>query len=106
MRIGNLEFIMNYPHDPTRRAPEIRCWLKDKNGREFGITILWFFKSKEDYFVQFVGNRPFDSERIDQDQLWELMRYGQATLDAQFNLEDKIKSKGWDITPFSVEVEQ
>lgn len=106
MRIGNLEFRIINPHDTTRRQPEIICWLKDRTGKEFCITILWFLNSKEDYSVQFVGNRPFNAEQIDKDKLWELMRYGQATLDAQFNLEYKIKSNEWDTTPFSVEVGQ
>jgi hypothetical protein len=40
--------------------------------------------------VEFVGRRPFDD---DSEDLWELMEYGQDTLDAEFKLEEKLQWK-------------
>ncbi len=47
-------------------------------------TLLFWRKGSEGYCIRFVGDRPLRAEN--KTQLWNLMAYGQAILDAEFNL--------------------
>lgn len=97
-RIHNLEFRMMGTDDKPRNAEIVR-WQTDSTGQEFCFTLLWWFKNREGYYVEFVGDRPFQSE-INQQLLWELMRFGQNLLNAQFELEEYVdlnKSTMYDV---------
>lgn len=82
-RIGDLEFRCG-----MARSPEIVQWYPPRDGgKEFCCTLLWFTKGKEDYYVEFVGDRPFHYH--DRDALWKLMVYGNAVCSAVFKLEEE-----------------
>lgn len=83
MRQENLE----YRHlSEARRDAEIVAWRNDGKGGEYCYTLLFWRKDKEGYFIEFVGGRPLN-KNIDKDVLFKLMRYGQAVLDAAFEVE-------------------
>lgn len=86
LRKGNLEFRRLRDSRPA----EIVRWSKNGDGTEYCWTILWWMQHSEGYYVEFVGRRPFDDNS---DNLWELMEYGQDTLDAEFKLEERLKWK-------------
>jgi hypothetical protein len=85
-RTGNLEFRRNKEGRPA----EIVRWTKNGDGTEYCYTLLWYKRGSEGFYVEFVGRRPFDD---DSEGLWELMEYGQDTLDAEFKLEESLKWK-------------
>jgi hypothetical protein len=85
-RTGNLEFRRLREGRPA----EIIRWAKNGDGTEYCYTLLWYKRDNEGFYVEFVGRRPFDD---DLEGLWELMEYGQDTLDAEFKLEEKLKWK-------------
>lgn len=98
-RISNLEFRMLGTED-NPRSPEIICWQTDSTGREFCFTLLWWSRNKEGFYAEFIGDRPFQSE-INQQLLWELMRFGQNVLNAQFEIEEYVdinKSTVYDVS--------
>lgn len=86
LRKGNLEFRRNKDGRPA----EIIRWAQNGDGTEYCYTLLWWKRGKEDFYVEFVGRRPFDD---DSDSLWEMMEYGQEVLDAEFKLEDRLQWK-------------
>jgi len=85
-RTGNLEFRRLREGRPA----EIIRWAKNGDGTEYCYTLLWYKRDNEGFYAEFVGRRPFDD---DSEGLWELMEYGQDTLDAEFKLEEKLKWK-------------
>ena len=85
-RVGNLEFRRNKEGRPA----EIVRWAQNGDGVEYCYTLLWYQRGQEDFYIEFVGRRPFDDDSAD---LWEIMEYGQAILDAEFELEEKLKWK-------------
>lgn len=84
MRLGNLEY--RHLTDSGRDA-EIVAWSEDSKGNEFCYTLLFWRKDKEGYFIEFVGSRPL-SKDINTGVLFKFMRYGQAILDAYFEVFD------------------
>jgi hypothetical protein len=74
MRYKNLEFRQIDGRDPeiVVASPHV-------------FTILWWKRNKEGWYVEFVGSRPLEQDMKD---VWNLMRYGQAVLDAQSRLEE------------------
>ena len=83
MRVENLEFIRN-PN--SERGPEIIQWGMH-DGAPIRFTILFWRKDREGWHIEFVGSRPLEVD--DQDVLFKIMRYGQAVLDAEFQLFDE-----------------
>jgi hypothetical protein len=84
MRLENLEFRHN---GTSPRDPEIIAWLPQldsSRGEEFCYTLLWWRKNREGYYIEFVGDRPLKID--EQSLLLKMMKYGQAVLDAEFNL--------------------
>jgi hypothetical protein len=86
LRKGDLEFRRLREERPA----EIIRWAKNGDGTEYCYTLLWYKRDSEGFYVEFVGRRPFND---DSEGLWELMEYGQDTLDAEFKLEEKLKWK-------------
>lgn len=84
MKLNDLEFSSNYDTD---RPPEIIRWFPTALGQS-KYTLLFYEKNSEGYYVQFIGDRPFD-DAVDANALWKLMQYGQAVLNARFKLEDE-----------------
>ena len=83
MRLQNME----YRHlSDSRRDAEIVAWQSKGNGEEYCYTLLFWRKGSEGYFIEFVGGMPLN-KYIDKDILFKLMRYGQAVLDAAFEVE-------------------
>lgn len=76
MRYKNLEFRQKDGRDPEIVVIEPHCY-----------TILWWKRGKEGWYIEFVGSRPLELDLIRAD-VWNLMRYGQSVLDAQFRLEE------------------
>jgi hypothetical protein len=74
VRYKDLEFRQKDGRDPEIVATKPCCF-----------TILWWKRDKEGWYIEFVGARPLDQDMND---VWNLMRYGQAVLDAQFRLEE------------------
>lgn len=74
MRYKNLEFLQIDGRDPEIVAisPHV-------------ITIMWWKRGKEGWHIEFVGSRPLEQDMKD---VWNLMIFGQAFLDAQFRLEE------------------
>lgn len=85
-RVGNLEFRRNKEGRPA----EIVRWARNGDGTEYCYTLLWYQRGQEGFNIEFVGRRPFDAQ---EDNLWEIMEYGQAILDAEFELEEKLRWK-------------
>lgn len=83
MKLNALEFFIN----DDKRQPEICRWCEGASGK-YRYTLLFYEKNSEGYYVQFVGDRPFD-DAVDANTLWKLMQYGQAVLNARFKLEDE-----------------
>jgi hypothetical protein len=85
MRLGNFEFVRNAGHD---RDPEIVFWDRNDDGVSFRYTILWFRKDSEGWHIEFIGDRPL---RVDDRDgiLFDMMKYGQAVLDAEYRLVEK-----------------
>jgi hypothetical protein len=81
MRFEEFEFRRNENHEHDR-DPEIVQWAE--NGTEYCFTLLWFKKVTDDWYIEFVGNRPLTVEN--RETLWKLMEYGQTVLDAEFKL--------------------
>lgn len=79
MKYRNLEF-----RQTDGRDPEIVVWVNHKE-EPYCFTILWWKRDKEGWYIEFVGSRPLDEDMAN---VWNLMRYGQAVLDAQFRLEE------------------
>ena len=73
MRYKNLEFRQKDGRDPEIVVIEPHCY-----------TILWWKRDKEGWYIEFIGSRPLDEDMAN---VWNLMRYGQSVLDAQFRLE-------------------
>jgi hypothetical protein len=74
VKYKDLEFRQTDGRDPEIVATKPCCF-----------TILWWKRDKEGWYIEFVGARPLDQDMND---VWNLMRYGQAVLDAQFRLEE------------------
>ena len=83
MRIGELEFRQALE---GTRMPEIVRWQTWPEGKEYCYTLLFWEKDREGYYIYFIGGRPLDKD-IDQADLFKLMRYGQAILDAKWEVE-------------------
>lgn len=96
MRVKNLEFRRNAN---TGRSPEIVAFreyspnFRPENApdvKEYCYTLLfWRSTGSEGPSIEFVGARPLDFE--ERDALIEMMKYGQAVLDAEFKLMEKIQ---------------
>lgn len=76
-KLGDYEFVYD---ELSGRNAEINCLLE--NGSCY--TLLFWRKGSEGYSIHFVGDRPLRVENTN--QLWYLMAYGQAIMDAEFNL--------------------
>ena len=86
MRYEDLEF-----RNMVGRHPEIVAWNPypdSDRGEEYCYTLLWWKKDSEGYYIEFVGPRPL--EYHDQQRLFKMMKYGQAVLDADFNLMESL----------------
>ena len=81
-RTGDIEF--RWMGD---RKPEIVQWHTGNDGEDFGCVLLWYSKDKEGYYVEFIGDRPFNYR--DTEALWKLMRYGNSICNATFKLEEE-----------------
>jgi hypothetical protein len=83
MRIEEFEFRRNENHEYSR-DPEIVQWATDQNGKEYCFTLLWFKRGIEDWYIEFVGDRPLTVEN--RETLWKMMEYGQTVLDVEIKL--------------------
>ena len=90
MKLGNLEFKNNLNLDGRpleNRSPEIVCTAV---GSMF--TVCWFYKDREGYYMQTVGNRPWQNIKEDwftAEEFHLITDYAMTVLDAQFKLEEK-----------------
>lgn len=81
MKLRNLEFRVM-----EDRFPEIVCWF-DYESKKACYTVARWNRNSEGYNIEFIGDRPFD-DKIDANDVWELMKYGQKVLNATFRLEE------------------
>jgi hypothetical protein len=81
MRLENIEFRQL----GEGRNPEIVQWNPKGTSDEYCFTLCWWGRDKEGYSLEFIGSRPFEYDCTE--RLWQLLRYGQKVLDAQFDLE-------------------
>jgi hypothetical protein len=85
-RIKNLEFRWGTEQLPCR-FPEIIAWnFSNNSDQEYCYTLARWEKTSEGYDLKFIGSRPFQDE-IDSNLFWELAKYGQKIVDADFDLE-------------------
>lgn len=82
MRIKQLEFCRN----GDNRPPEIIKW--SEGDVPYRWTLLFWDKDSEGWFIRFVGDRPLIEE--ESKSLFELMRYAQTVLDAEFKLMERL----------------
>lgn len=82
-RLGNLEF--RYEEFEDRDAEIVALCPGMDGATESCYTILFWRKDREGHYVEFVGSRPLDECHV-REHLWKLIEYGQAVLDAEFNL--------------------
>lgn len=75
------------PQEPLPRYPleltgegHVCLWSEDG---KFKWTIAYFTSDNEGAYVEFVGERPFDS-RVDWKHFEELLRHGQLLADSKF----------------------
>jgi hypothetical protein len=64
-------------------------WFEREDGSEYCYVLAYFIKSSEGYDLKFVGPRPFEVEN--KDLFWALINYGQKVIDAEFELEERLK---------------
>jgi len=81
MRINKLEV-----RKSSSNSYELVEWVENSEGSAFCYTILSWLNSKEQPDIKFVGNRPFEVD--DKETLWKLMKYGQAIIQAEYDLKD------------------
>jgi hypothetical protein len=84
MRFEDFEFRRNLNND-LKTYPEIVKWVTYSYDDEFCFTLLWFKRDSDGWYIEFVGDRPLKEEN--REELWKLMEYGQAVLDAELKLE-------------------
>ena len=61
---------------------EIIKWAKDTEQKEYCWTVAYWNRHKEGYDLQFIGNRPFDTN---QEIFMKLAKQGQQLLEDVFN---------------------
>ena len=72
------------------RFPEIVRWKSDlEDSPEYCYTLLLWKLDREGYSIEFIGNRPFNEDASG--DLWALMAYAQAVLDAEFKLKETLE---------------
>ena len=74
VRSCNINLLSDGEHD---RA-EIVKWSRSRDKKEHCCTVAYWNLDKEDYNLQFVGNRPFDA---DTGIFMKLAKHGQQILD-------------------------
>lgn len=90
-RVGDLEFRWTC----SDRRPEIVAWETSDSpafaeSREYCYTLLWWTRGREGWSVEFVGSRPLVwAKENELKSLWNLIRYGDAVLAAEFALEEE-----------------
>jgi hypothetical protein len=91
-RFDNLEFrwVESNYHPPY---PEIVCWQKGSDEKEFCYTLALWVEGSEGWALKFVGNRPFDKERVDSNLFWELARFGDTVANAEWELKQVIRER-------------
>jgi len=90
MKLNNLEFreTQSFGSKIPYTYYEIIEWYNNNDtAKRYCITVLSWSKGSEGWDIKFVGDRPF-SDTIDADDLWALMRYGNAVTNAIFGLEE------------------
>jgi hypothetical protein len=80
-RINNLEFRSCFGEDIRY---EVIQWQDTNGGGEHCYTLAFFNMAKEGYELRFCGSRPFDVENYE--MFWQLIKYAQRVLDADFEL--------------------
>lgn len=81
MRVNQFEY-----RNINGRFPEIVRWKSDL---EYCYTLLLWKLDREGYSIEFIGNRPFNEDA--NGELWALMTYAQAVLDAEFKLKETLE---------------
>jgi hypothetical protein len=85
MRYEEFEFRRNL-NSELNTYPEIVKWVTYSDDDKFCFTLLWFKENEDGWYVEFVGDRPLKEEN--REELWKMMEYGQAVLDAELKLEN------------------
>lgn len=77
------------PDEPNETIDFV-YWKKDSNGKDFCFSLAYFIKKSEGYYLNFVGNRPF--QHIDEEDVpfvWNALNAAQKILDAFFCIFDE-----------------
>jgi hypothetical protein len=87
-RINNLE--LRWTNCPVSEGYyEIVCWQGEAE-KEYCYSLAMWYKDSEGWNLRFVGNRPFDSWKVDRHLFWQLAKYGDTVANAEFALEQKM----------------
>lgn len=73
----------NLVGDTEHTTAEIIQWEIRGDEDKFCFVVAYWIKSREGYDLQFVGQRPFDTDR---DIFWKLAKVGQTFLNETFNI--------------------
>lgn len=86
-RVDDIELRWTHSYgEGAYRYLEVVRW--DNNGKPYCYTLCSWRKNKEGWGLHFIGNRPFLYHNTD--LLFSLCGFGQAYLDADFELESRI----------------
>lgn len=89
-RIGNLKI----QQTQDQRVSLVRYFSDDPDSTCY--VLAWWVKGKEGYTLEFIGDRPFHTE-VDKDLFWEMVKFGQSYLDAEFELEDWLEDSDYEL---------
>ena len=100
MENTQLEFIWKYKNYELRACPkhlarffpdepnetiDLVLWQKDSKGKDSCFSLAYFIKKSEGYYLNFVGNRPFQYiAEEDVPFVWNALNAAQKILDAFF----------------------
>ena len=99
-RIGNLELRWTESKFHSGYYYEIVLWQdyepdhlpEGATSKEWCYTLASWEKNCEGWDLTFVGDRPFQEDKIDRDEFWAIIKYGNKIANADFELEETIKN--------------
>ena len=75
--------------------PEIVCWSKniEDTEPEWCYTLAYWVEDSEGWDLKFVGNRPFEADKVDQKLFWELAKIGDSIANADWKMNQIMRER-------------
>ena len=91
-RFGNLEFrrVESNYHPPY---PAIVHWNKGEDNTEYCYTLARWVEGSEGWDLKFIGDLPFDSDKVDRRLFWELAQFGNTVVNAEWKLKQATRER-------------